>query len=136
LVLPLFGGCSASEVVVHAKLDATHEQLMHVGAAYSRYIEKYEKPPRNVDHLRPFLKEFGDPDLLLRSPHDRERFVICWGIDLSSPLPWAKSTPVLAYEKNGVDGKRYVLTTVRSVSLMNDEDFKSSSFPPGHSPPP
>ncbi len=42
--------------------------------------------------------------------------------------------PVLAYEKNGVDGKRLVLQ-VRYVTLVSDEDLATLPFPPGFKAP-
>ena len=63
---------------------------------------------------------------------DGQPLVVCWGVDLSKRPAWAKTTPVLAYEKQGADGNRYVLTVVRSVELLSDKDFRTASFPPGH----
>jgi hypothetical protein len=129
-------GCPSSPVVVNAPLDRSHENLMHIGTAYDRFTTRHAQAPTGVEQLRPFLKELGDPDELLRSPRDGEPYAICWGVDLRVRPKWATSTPVLAYEKRGADGKRYVLTTLRSVSLMTDQEFKQASFPPGHLPPP
>jgi hypothetical protein len=128
-------GCSPSQVVVHAQLDPSHEHLMHIGSAYNRFNAQYKKAPGNVADLLPFLKEFGNPDELLRSPKDGAPYVICWGVDLQVPQTWARSTGVLAYEKYGAAGQRYVLTTLRSVILMTDNEFRQASFPPGHQPP-
>lgn len=128
-------GCTPSEVVVQAKLEPAHESLMRVGTAYYRFNTRYGKAPTGVADLKPFLKEFGNPDELLRSPRDGEPYVICWGVDLQRPQPWVQSTGVLAYERRGAEGKRYVLTTMRSVVLMTDEEFRQADFPPGHQPP-
>ena len=128
-------GCTPSEVVVHAKLEPAHENLMHIGSAYNRFNTQYAKAPAGVADLKPFLKEFGSPDDLLRSPRDGQPYVICWGVDLSVPQPWVQSTGVLAYEQHGAQGKRYVLTTMRSVVLMTDEELRRVDFPPGHRPP-
>src|SRR5262245_27453009 len=128
-------GCTPNEVVVRTTLDPTHENLMHIGVSYARYQSDFGRPPTRLDHLQPFLKEFGVPEQIVRSPRDGEPIVICWGVDRSVPPSWAKSTPVLAYEKLGSEGNRYVLTTLGSVSLMNDVEFRQASFPPGHRPP-
>ncbi len=129
-------GCTPSEVVVRAKLEPAHEHLMHVGSAYNRFNAKYAKAPAAAADLKPFLQEFGNPDDLLRSPRDGAPYVICWGVNLLVPQPWVQSTGILAYEQRGVQGKRYVLTTMRSVVLMTDDEFRQASFPPGHRPPP
>ena len=128
-------GCSPSQVVVRTKLEPAHEKLMRIGTAYYRFNIQYRKAPTRTADLRPFLKEFGDPDELLRSPRDGEPYRICWGVDLQVPQPWARSTGVLAYEQRGAEGKRYVLTTAQSVVLMTDEEWRRADFPPGHQPP-
>jgi len=128
-------GCSPSEVVVQEKLEPSHERLMNLGRAYLQYNSKYEKAPAGFAQLQPFLKEFGNPEEYLRSPTDGEPYVICWGVNLLAPPKWAKSTPILAYEKRGANGQRYVLTIMRSVLVMSDSEFRQASIPPGHQPP-
>lgn len=127
-------GCSR-EVRVEAKLDPAHESLMKIGSAYIQFNTKNKRPPKSVEEIKPFLKASGGIDELLCSPRDGERFVICWGVDLLIPPKWAKSTPILAYEKRGAEGTRYILTTLRSVQQMSDEQFQQASFPPGHQRP-
>ena len=127
-------GCSPTEVIVHAKLDPSHENLVHIRTAYVRFNTANRRPPAGPEDLKPFLREFGNPEEILRSPRDRDLYVICWGVDLSRPPSWATGAPVLAYERRPVEGKRYVLTTHGSVSLMGDEEFFGASFPPGHQP--
>jgi hypothetical protein len=124
-------GCS-KEVRVETKLDPAHENLMRIGSAYVQFNTKNKRPPKSVEDIKPFLKEFGNIDDLLRSPRDGQPFVICWGVDLLVAPKWAKSTPILAYEKRGAEGTRYILTTLRSVEQMSDEQFQQASFPPGH----
>jgi hypothetical protein len=57
-----------------------------------------------------------------------------WNIDLREPQTWAQSTPVLAYEKTGVNGKRFVRTIMGSVEELSEQEFAAASFPPGHTP--
>jgi hypothetical protein len=127
-VLLAFVGCAQKA----QPLDRSHEHLRKIGAAYMRHNLEKKAPPKNLDDLKQFLAEDGDPAEILRSPDDGEQYVICWNVPLLERLSWAKGTPVLAYEKRGSDGHRYVLTTLRSVELMSDDDFQQASFPPGH----
>ena len=130
----VLAGCSSSPVTVQAPMDATQERLIKIKLAYSHFLSEKGVPPRSVEDIRPLLAAGGDnPDELLRSPRDGQPFEICWGVNINAPLPWAKTTPVLAYEKQGVDGSRWVLTAVRSVAPMTEEEFRGASFPPGHS---
>ena len=41
---------------------------------------------------------------------------------------------VLAYEKKGKNGARYVMKPPSYVVQMKDLEFKSAKFPPGHQP--
>ena len=130
------GGCSSSTPLqVGSPPDPTAEKLEKVIAAYGRYCVAEQRPPESAEELKPTLAKLGNPDDLLRSSRDGQPFVVCWGVDLLALPSWAKSkTSVLAYEKQGVDGQRYVLTAQRRVRLMPDGDFRQASFPPGHAP--
>ena len=83
--------------------------------------------------LAKLLRNVAAPQLSGRA-RDGQPLVVCWDVDLSKARTWAKTTPVLAYEKQGADGNRYVLTMVRSVELLSDKDFREASFPLGHNP--
>ena len=137
LLLLLVTGCTGSPREVNVAIDKTQESLLHIGHAYSRYLDSAKRPPTSAEQLKPYLKEFGNPDELFRSTRDGEPFVICWGVDLSAPPAWAApgSTPVIAYEKRGSEGQRYVLTTMGNAMLLTDADFSTASFPPGHKRP-
>jgi hypothetical protein len=112
--------------------DRSQDHLMYIGRAYMQHNVEKKCPPKSIEDLKPFLAEAGDPAEILRSPDDGENYVICWNVALLKPVTWAHSTPVLAYEKRGTDGRRYVLTTLRSVELLTDEEFRQASFPPDH----
>jgi len=131
-----FHGCSNSStpLIVETPLDPTHEKLLRIGMAYTRFSTSQKRPPKEWSDLKPILAETENADEPWRSARDGQPLVICWGVDLGKWKSWAKSTPVLAYEKQGVDGNRYVLTTLRSVELLSDSDFHAASFPPGHDP--
>ena len=133
LVVVSATGCSSSPPP--RPLDATHSNLMFVGNAYMRFVSEKQRPPTAIKDLEPYLKEVGDVQKILASPRDGQPFVICWGVDLMKPLPWAKTLPVLAYEKVGAEGDRWVLTTVRSIERVKTEAFLKADFPPGHKPP-
>jgi len=129
-------GCSGSStpICVDTPLDPTHEKLMKIGMAYVRFSSSRRRPPQSWADLQPILAETESAGEPWRSARDAQPLVVCWGVDLSKPPAWAKTTPVLAYEKKGAEGSRYVLTAVRSVELMSDKDFRAASFPPGHDP--
>src|SRR5205807_9669556 len=87
-------------------------QLRTIAMAYGKATETLDHPPNNKAELIEVLKEMGyeDPENdVLRSKVDREEFVIHWGFDGRDLRGRPGDMPVLAYEKQGKDGKRRVL---------------------------
>jgi hypothetical protein len=134
-------GCSKSKP---PDLPLASKQLRAIGKAYVDACNDLH-PPRNKEDLIPYLKltrpnpdnpdepETIDPAEILRSPNDNEEFVILWGVDVTTFDVSGKlaTLPVIAYEKHGKDGKRFVLQ-VRYPKLVKDEDMAGLPFPPGH----
>lgn len=135
LLFVIVSGCS-SPTVVETPIDPTQQKLIHIGTAYQQYTLKNSKPPQGVADLKTIIAELGADDAVWSSPRDGQPFVIVWNYDLRQPPTWAKSTPVLAYEQVGKNGKRFVRTVVGSVEELSAEDFAKASFPPGHTPQP
>jgi len=119
-------GCSSPKVV-ETQLPIAQERLLKLGQAYGQYCTQHKKPPAKPADLKAIL---GDADAFI-SPDDGQPFHICWGIDFGKP---ANPPLVVAYEKNGRDGRRYVLTTARNVLHMVEPEFRTANFPPGHHP--
>lgn len=123
----VFGlGCSSSASRRAAEDLADAENLTKIERAFDRAFQKLDQPPANADQLKPFLREFGDPDALLRSPRDGQPYVILWGVNFrkgSFAEPWT----IIAHEKDGAEGKRSVLT-IMGVRSMSDEEFAKASF--------
>lgn len=87
--------------------------------------------PKNAEEIKPFLKLLSkdeEPDDLLSSPNDNEPYVIMWGVNLERQTDTAA---ILAHEKKGADGKRYVINVARIVSQMSDADFAAANFAKG-----
>jgi hypothetical protein len=99
--------------------------------AYDLALYHKGRPPRDAEELKPFLKqlrEHEDPDVLLRSPNDGQPYEIVWGVNLNQDVdPGA----VLAYEKQGAEGKRYVITVGRIVKEMTEAEFSGASLARG-----
>lgn len=101
--------------------------LRKISQAYDVADLKIGHPPRSVDELKRCFKEIGetgDPDQILRSPRDGELYVIRYG----APLDSDARDIILAYEKNGAEGKRYVLTQARRVQVVTDGQFATAKF--------
>jgi len=125
-------GCGSGEPKV-AQVAESVQHLKKISAAYQEATAKLERPPENVEELKPFLKKFGDPATILHSSDDGQEYKIFWGVDFLNAKKGGVY-PVLAYEQQGKDGKRYVLL-IRTVAHMTDEELKAAPFPEGHKAP-
>jgi hypothetical protein len=143
-------GCGGSKPV--AKTPAVSMQLSRIFNAYVKATDNAGSPPQSKEDLLPFLlipKERGpddpepekadekpDPAEFFKSSGDGEDFVILWGVDYRNfNLSDTKNdSPVIAYEKYGENGKRWVMR-FRKVSNMTNEDLALLPFPPGHKAP-
>src|SRR5262245_31848175 len=119
-------GCSASRSQRALQELTEAENLTKIERAFDRAFQQQEQPPADAEQLKPFLRQFGDPEVLLRSPHDGEPYVIYWGVNFRKASFESPAT-IIAHEKRGVNGKRYVLT-VMGVRSMTDEEFAGASF--------
>jgi hypothetical protein len=142
LVVMAGTGCGSKNVA--KELPAASLQLKNIGFAYGQATEN-QGPPTSKNDLIPYLKVPKDPDDPekakgpadpFRSANDGEEFVILWGVDVRNLNVGGNPDrlPVIAYEKYGKDGKRYILQ-VRQVRHLTDEEFRALPFPPGVRPP-
>jgi hypothetical protein len=117
-------------------VDVARQNLQKIGTAYARATTTLNRPPKDVNDLVASLKEQGDTPEILRSPNDGEDYVILWGYDFRHPTPTPGGAQVvLAYEKSGKGGRRYVLQLPSQVTVMTSDELQKAPFPPGHRPP-
>jgi hypothetical protein len=118
-------GCAPS--VPQPALNPAHtENLTKIERAFDQAFEKLGRAPENADQLKPFLQEYGEPEEILRSPHDGQPYEIIWGVNFRK-VRFSMPPPIVAYEKQGVNGKRYVLT-VMGVVAMTDKEFAKAKM--------
>jgi hypothetical protein len=110
--------------------ESSGERLHKIGLAINEATARLGRPPANLEELRPYVGEHGDPDRLVVSPLDGQPFVILWGTDVRS----VGYGTVLGYERSGTGGRRFVLTA-STVLQMTDEELNRADFPAGHQPP-
>jgi hypothetical protein len=128
----LSGGCSSR---AGSSDDEPTRDLGHIARAYQVHLYG-GKPPREVDQLKKILEELHAanlnpaPEEVLTSSRDGQPYVIIMGANLGATT----SGDILAYEKNGANGKRYVLLMSRDIRQMADEEFKRATFVQGHKP--
>jgi hypothetical protein len=131
LALMALAGCFASKPPKYQPTKA-EENLLRLGAAYRDASQRLQRGPSSLEELKPFLKKHGDPDEILKSPNDGEAFGIVWGLIPQHYKPGTKVFTVLAYERKGVAGKRYVLDPMLKVKIMNEKAFAHVEFPADH----
>jgi hypothetical protein len=136
LALALAGqaGCGSGPNVI--PLTKAEKSLTFVALAYGEAHSRLGRGPKNAEELKPFLKEFGEPDELLVSPNDGQPYVVVWGANPTrgGPTEYKQMFPILAYENKGTRGRR-ALTDIRGRPMtIPQEDFPKLTFVGGHKP--
>jgi hypothetical protein len=115
--------------------NPTEERLYIIGKAYIQSCYRLERAPKDFEEIKPSIEKEIPEDLLV-SPNDKEKFVILWDNDFTKIFPGSKDPfTVGAYEKNGVNGIRYVLLFPLGIRKMDEEAFQNATFPKGHKAP-
>jgi hypothetical protein len=134
VLLAGLAGCGSGPDVI--PLTSSEKNLTYIAMAYSNAHERLRHGPKDAEELKPFLKEYGDPEQLLTSPNDGQPYVVVWGVDPNrgGPTPYRQMFPILAYERKGAGGKRAV-TDIRGRPLtIPEEDFPKLTFVGRHKP--
>lgn len=108
------------------------KNLEKIGDAYVRASNTLRHPPNNLEELLPSLNDFGKPEEILVSSVDGQKFEIVWGVELRMLQAKGNDIPIIAYERNGKDGKRNVLRGRSEVLLLSESKLKSGKFPEGY----
>jgi hypothetical protein len=137
-VMILLGGCGSGGLPSRPEPVPVLSQLWAITRAYTDAIGGNERPPANKEELLPYLKSYKDrqqpgTEADLRSERDGQEFVIHWGVDLRQEDLHGDPAKmlVLAYEKTGKDGKRFV-SQIRDVREVTDEELRQLPFPEGY----
>lgn len=139
-LLLLAGGCAKPPTPPPE--DPTEKNLRLVAMAYLDYVGKKQAAPARAEDLTPILTEMGgNPADILRSDRDREPFVILWNVEefpaiavrkMKDKAPPRLKNCVLAYEKQGSGGYRFVAFSNAYVAEMSDDELAKAHFPPNH----
>ena len=122
LLVNVLCGCGAP-----AEPEAVQKQsasMRGLAVSYGQYISQHRgRPPKSEKVLRKFIEEQSDTfldsfsaesiDDLFTSPRDNEPYVVVYG----------KKASVVAYEKVGVDGKRFVAYDIGGVEEVDEAKF-------------
>ncbi|MGI8978148.1 MAG: hypothetical protein ACR2FY_02870 [Pirellulaceae bacterium] len=102
---------------------------------YGDYVNQHQgRPPAGEAEFKAFLKEsknadwlkaefkIADIDKLLISPRDNKPYVIYYGTKSKNIGPGGAS--VVAYEKEGLGGKRFVASALGAVEEVDEAAFR------------
>jgi hypothetical protein len=124
-IILFLAGCS--DRVKVTELPQGEKNLRIIFRAYTQAAQRLGHSPKNTEELKPFLQEYGNPDELLISPNDGKPYVIVPGLNLKRQ----QSSPVVAYEREGKDGKRqYIGLGSSAVQTATEEEFARLLNPP------
>lgn len=121
----VLAGCSGGPKVT--ELPQGEKNLRIIFKAYTQAAYRLGHSPANAEELKPYLKDYGNPDDLLISPNDGKPYVIVPNVNLKN----MQSSPVLAFEKEGKNGKRlYIALSSMSVQTATEDEFAHLPIPP------
>ncbi|MFO0870306.1 MAG: hypothetical protein U0935_15360 [Pirellulales bacterium] len=116
-----------------AKISQESSNLKPLMVLYGQYVGTHRgQPPANEAEFKAYvkaldpaaLKSLGvtDVDGLFVSSRDNKPYVILYGPASGPPGPAGQ--PVIAYEQEGVAGKRYVASTLGAVEEVDPARFQ------------
>jgi hypothetical protein len=122
------GGCTRN-----ASQETESSNMKPLAVFYGRFISMHRgQPPASEEEFKSYLKTLSPESLqsfnvtdinsLLVSTRDKKPYVIRYGKVTGPAGPGGM--PVVAYEQEGVDGKRYVATVVGAVEEVDEARFR------------
>ena len=133
LVSVFAAGCGKkTPATFDAKTIEATEQLKKVGTAYNKAYQAKGRSP-TAEELKPYLKQYGDPDTLLTSPRDGKQLVLVPGFTPDTE-PTGGEQPIIVYEQSGADGKRITVDSRGTIVFFTDAEFAKLKFVGGHQP--
>jgi hypothetical protein len=130
-VCVLVWGCGGSQ---RASAPREESNLKALAVFYGRYLAQHRgQPPQNVDAFKGFLATVGAEELqvfqinstdeLFISERDGQPFTVLYGT-LTATEEGLGGAPVIAYEQQGVRGKRFVANWLGEIEEVDDARFR------------
>lgn len=126
-------GCATqTPATFDAKTVEATGQLKKVGTAYNKAYQSLRRSP-TAEEIKPYLKQYGDPDALLISPRDGKPLVLVPGFVQDTEQTGGEQ-PIIVYEQSGADGKRMTVDSRGTIVFFTDSEFAKLKFVGGHQP--
>lgn len=131
LLAVLLAGCKTEEKFEEEPIKAN---LRQINKAYWTHLGYHDVPPQPENLLQDVeglhALDMGRPAAeAMVSPRDKQPIVIIYGADKHTP-----GTAILAYEKEGAGGTRWVVTMAQDLKELTSEEFAKATFAKGHKP--
>lgn len=133
LVVFLTGGCSDPGRPNQAEESSS---LKPLATFYGKFVNQHGgKAPGSEAEFKAFLKEpknaeslrlefqVADIDAMFVSPRDNQPYVVTYGTLAGPPGPGG--APVVAHEKTGVEGRRFVASALGAVEDVDEARFRA-----------
>lgn len=122
-------GCGYTE----AKISQETSNLKPLTVLYGQYVGQHRgQPPASEAEFKAYIKSLNaevlqslgakDAESLFISSRDMKPYVIIYGPASGPPGPAGQ--PVIAYEQEGVGGKRYVASNLGAVEEVDETRFR------------
>jgi len=116
-----------------AKLEQETSNLKPLMVLFGQYTGQHRgQPPASEEEFKAYIKTVDpaaleslgvkDAESLFTSTRDKKPYVILYGGANGPPGPAGQ--PVVAYEQDGVGGKRYVASTLGAVEEVDEAKFR------------
>lgn len=126
----LVPGCSSGG---RASAPMQESTIKPLGLLYGQFMGQHQgRPPASEEEFKQFIRERGmgmlkqfnvpDVDSLFISPRDKQPYVVIYGGPKGPPA--LAGQPVIAYERQGVGGKRYVANSLGAVEEVDETKFR------------
>jgi hypothetical protein len=121
-------GCSSAKPDP-AELSKEEQAILNVALAYREAASALQHGPASEQEIKPYLKQYGDPDKLLISPSDGQHYQFAWGVTPGRLTKSSMGRPYFVYEKIGKDGQRYAVDVTMRVHHLSESEFAKAQSP-------
>jgi len=131
LVCAFLVGCGSHQ----ANLEQEQSSLKPLATLYGRFIGQHGgQPPADEAQFKEFINSggkdlldtfnVGGADELFVSSRDGKPYVVLYGPEATKGPPGPAGSPVVAYEQEGVGGKRFVASSMGAVEEVDEARFQ------------
>lgn len=129
LMLALVAGCGPENV----SKPKEGSPIKKLAILYGQFTGRHRgQPPKDENEFKEYYATAGKASLeshkvaslesLMTSPRDGKPYVIIYGVPKGPPGP--AGAPVVMYEQEGVNGMRYVASSLGAVEEVDEATFK------------